>query len=184
MFISRLKNSVSLFAILAAATAPHNAGAQMVAANDAAQAQSNVFDLGEIEQVTITASPFSQAISRSVVTGEETFKFNALTLDRAVDLAAGVQSGSTGGPRNERLFFVRGFDRFQSPLYVDGIRVYLPADNRVDLVALSGLGPCPHLPAVQLIPRLGTSSHRTRHRQRKARTSLHAFELGMPQFIQ
>src|SRR5215467_961398 len=133
MFISRLKNSVSLFAILAAATAPHNAGAQMVAANSGTQAQSNVFDLGEIEQVTITASPFSQAISRSVVTGEETFKFNALTLDRAVDLAAGVQSGSTGGPRNERLFFVRGFDRFQSPLYVDGIRVYLPADNRVDL---------------------------------------------------
>jgi iron complex outermembrane receptor protein len=132
MFISRLKNSVSLFAILAAATVPHNAQAQMVAANDAMTAQNNVFDLGQIEQVTITASPLSQAISRSVVTGEETFKFNALTVDRAVDLAAGVQSGSTGGPRNERLFFVRGFDRFQSPLFVDGIRVYLPVDNRLD----------------------------------------------------
>jgi iron complex outermembrane receptor protein len=104
----------------------------MVAANSAATMPSNIFDLGQIEQVTITASPLSQAISRSVVTGEETFKFNALTLDRALDLAAGVQSGSTGGPRNERLFFIRGFDRFQSPLYVDGIRVYLPADNRVD----------------------------------------------------
>jgi iron complex outermembrane receptor protein len=27
---------------------------------------------------------------------------------------------------------VRGFDRFQVPLSIDGIRVYLPADNRLD----------------------------------------------------
>ncbi len=27
---------------------------------------------------------------------------------------------------------MRGFDRFQVPLSIDGIRVYLPADNRLD----------------------------------------------------
>src|SRR5215831_14473490 len=145
MFISRLKNSASLIAILAAAGAPHSAEAQMVAAANPAM-QNNVFDLGQIEQVTITASPLSQSISRSVVTGEETFKFNALTVDRAIDLAAGAESGSTGGPRNERLYFVRGFDRFQSPLYVDGIRVYLPQDNRLDL----GFFPTANLAQIQI----------------------------------
>jgi iron complex outermembrane receptor protein len=67
------------------------------------------------------------------VSAEEAFKFNALTVDRALDLVTGVASGTTGGPRNEKLFFIRGFDRFQSPLFVDGIRVYLPVDNRLDL---------------------------------------------------
>lgn len=27
---------------------------------------------------------------------------------------------------------MRGFDRFQVPLSIDGIRVYLPSDNRMD----------------------------------------------------
>jgi iron complex outermembrane recepter protein len=93
----------------------------------------DVFNLGQIEQVTITGSLFSQAISQSTVSSEEAFKFNALTVDRALDLVTGAASGTTGGPRNERLYFVRGFDRFQAPLFVDGIRVYLPADNRLDL---------------------------------------------------
>jgi outer membrane receptor protein involved in Fe transport len=93
----------------------------------------SIFNLGQIEQVTITGSLFSQAISQSTVSSEEAFKFNALTVDRALDLVTGAASGTTGGPRNERLFFIRGFDRFQSPLFVDGIRVYLPVDNRVDL---------------------------------------------------
>src|ERR1700704_702704 len=93
----------------------------------------SIFNLGQIEQVTITGSLFSQAISQSTVSAEEAFKFNALTVDRAIDLVTGTASGTTGGPRNERLFFIRGFDRFQAPLFVDGIRVYLPADNRLDL---------------------------------------------------
>ncbi len=27
---------------------------------------------------------------------------------------------------------MRGFDRFRVPLYMDGVRIYLPADNRLD----------------------------------------------------
>jgi iron complex outermembrane receptor protein len=109
------------------------AGVWTIAQAQAQNRQQGVFDLGQIEQVTVTASPFSQAISESTVSAEEAFKFNALTVDRALDLVTGAASGTTGGPRNERLFFIRGFDRFQSPLFVDGIRVYLPADNRLDL---------------------------------------------------
>jgi iron complex outermembrane receptor protein len=114
-------------ALLATASAlAHTAAHAQTAPND-------VFNLGQIEQVTITGSPFGQAISESVVTNEQTFKFNALTVDRAINLATGAASGTTGGPRNEKLYFVRGFDRFEAPLFIDGIRVYLPADNRLDL---------------------------------------------------
>jgi iron complex outermembrane receptor protein len=93
-----------------------------------------VFGLGQIEQVLVIGPLVStEAISESIVSSEEMVKFNALTVDRAIDLTSGAASGTTGGPRNERLFFIRGFDRFQSPLFVDGIRVYLPQDNRLDL---------------------------------------------------
>jgi len=105
----------------------HSQGATVSGPNN------GIFNLGQIEQVRVTASPMAATISESTVSAEEAFKFNALTVDRALDLVPGAASGTTGGPRNERLFFIRGFDRFQSPLYVDGIRVYLPADNRLDL---------------------------------------------------
>ncbi len=101
----------------------HSQGATVSGPNN------GIFNLGQIEQVRVTASPMAATISESTVSAEEAFKFNA----RALDLVPGAASGTTGGPRNERLFFIRGFDRFQSPLYVDGIRVYLPADNRLDL---------------------------------------------------
>jgi iron complex outermembrane recepter protein len=127
----RLRNSVSIVALTFANIAVLQA--QPVATDNNTTIQSNVFDLGQIEQLTITAAPTAQAISQSTISADETYKFNALTVDRAIDLAPGVASSTTGGRRNEKLFFVRGFDRFQSPLFIDGIRVYLPADNRLDL---------------------------------------------------
>lgn len=54
------------------------------------------------------------------------------TLDQAVTLAPGVAALPSGGQRNEQLIYVRGFDRLQVPLMIDGVRVYLPADNRLD----------------------------------------------------
>ena len=44
----------------------------------------------------------------------------------------GVTVQNSGGSRNERDILVRGFDRFRVPLYMDGVRIYLPADNRLD----------------------------------------------------
>ena len=137
-----LRNPVSVTAMLAAS--PALAGeATMLAAN---QMPTDVFNLGQIETVTITGTPLSQAISESVIDREEIFRFNALTVDRAIDLVPGAVSGTTGGPRNERLFFIRGFDRFQSTLTVDGIRVYLPADNRLDI----GFFPTANLAQIQV----------------------------------
>ncbi|MBT0671470.1 Plug domain-containing protein, partial [Novosphingobium profundi] len=60
----------------------------------------------------------------------QTFQRN--TLDDAVNLMPGVSATNSGGSRNEQLIFLRGFDRYQVPLSIDGIRVYLPADGRLD----------------------------------------------------
>jgi len=68
----------------------------------------------------------------TVVTNEQAWTFQKPTLDQAAALAPGVSDSNSGGTRNERLLFVRGFDRFQVPLTIDGVRVYLPADNRLD----------------------------------------------------
>jgi iron complex outermembrane recepter protein len=84
-------------------------------------APSSVFTLGKLDLVGGT-----------VVTGDAMWTFSKDTLDSALSLAPGVVGSNSGGRRNERLIFVRGFDRFQVPLSIDGIRVYLPADNRID----------------------------------------------------
>ena len=130
MFRRSLWNSASTVALM---RLPRRRRWPVKAMSLADQMPTDVFNLGQIETVTITGTPLSQAISESMVDAEEIYRFNALTVDRAIDLVPGAVSGTTGGPRNERLFFIRGFDRFQSTLMVDGIRVYLPADNRLDV---------------------------------------------------
>ncbi|GAA0526695.1 iron complex outermembrane receptor protein [Rhizomicrobium palustre] len=92
-----------------------------------------VFSLGRIEQVTVTGAASTPAIGETKLENDQLTAFNALTLDKALEMVPGVSTSITGGTRNEQLFFVRGFDRFQTPLFVDGIRVYLPADNRLDI---------------------------------------------------
>ena len=81
----------------------------------------NVFTLGQLD-----------LIGGTVITGDAMWAFSKNTLDSALALAPGVVASNSGGSRNEQLVFVRGFDRFQVPLSIDGIRVYLPADNRID----------------------------------------------------
>jgi outer membrane receptor for Fe3+-dicitrate len=62
---------------------------------------------------------------------DATFERNSL--DQAVNLVPGVVANfDANGRRNESDIFVRGFGRQQVPLMVDGVRIYLPADNRLD----------------------------------------------------
>lgn len=88
------------------------------------------FTLGQI----IVIAPVTEGItvSGATLSSDAIYTFNRNTLDEAVNLMPGVAASNSGGSRNERLIFVRGFDRFQVPLSIDGIRVYLPADNRLD----------------------------------------------------
>ena len=96
----------------------------------ARQSDDSSFTLGQII-VTGQRDP-GLAIGDESVGQEAIDRFDRRTLDDAVNLIPGVTAGNSGGSRNERLLFVRGFDRFQVPLSIDGIRVYLPADNRLD----------------------------------------------------
>lgn len=82
---------------------------------------SGVFTLGQIDMVGGTA-----------ITNEAMWTFSKDTLDQSLALAPGVSASNSGGSRNEQLIFVRGFDRWQVPLSIDGITIYRPADNRID----------------------------------------------------
>ena len=86
--------------------------------------------LGEI---VVTARDLrGDTIGGALLAAEDLRRFDRTTVDRALALAPGVNAAPTGGSRNEALVFVRGFDRFQTTLAIDGVRVYLPADNRID----------------------------------------------------
>jgi iron complex outermembrane receptor protein len=89
-----------------------------------------LFELGEIVVVGQRPDALS-SVGGSVVTREQTWTFQKVSLDQALDLAPGV-STTIRGRRNESDVFVRGFGRWQVPLMVDGVRIYLPADNRID----------------------------------------------------
>ncbi|WP_157970855.1 TonB-dependent receptor plug domain-containing protein [Pseudogemmobacter bohemicus] len=68
----------------------------------------------------------------SKATGEEAAKQNRATLEDTLSLLPGLSSPRWGGgSRNKNDVFVRGFDRWPVPLSIDGIRIYLPADNRL-----------------------------------------------------
>ncbi len=79
-------------------------------------------------------------IGGSSITNEAMYTYNKQSLGQAVNVLPGVVWAPSGAPsinssgaRAEGDIFVRGFDRFQVPLSVDGVRVYLPADNRIDM---------------------------------------------------
>lgn len=99
----------------------------------AAETRGDVFELG---QITVhggaDGGTSGQTVSQSVVTSEDVRIQNRNTLDDALRTTPGVQSSNFGGQRNERMVYVRGFDRWQVPLSIDGVRIYLPADNRLD----------------------------------------------------
>lgn len=95
-----------------------------------AQGATDVYGPG---QITVYGTRTPQAlVGSSTLSAASIYMFNKNTLDEAANLIPGVSSANTGGSRNERTLTVRGFNRFQVPLLVDGVRIYLPADNRLD----------------------------------------------------
>ena len=94
----------------------------------------DAFVLGEITVRGATEGGTSgQSPSQSIVTSHDVRTQNRNTLDDALRTVPGVQVSNTGGQRNERMIYVRGFERWQVPLSIDGVRIYLPADNRIDV---------------------------------------------------
>lgn len=114
------------------ATPPSAATGQAPAAGKPSNAQSDVvFDMGQI--VVVGSSEGQPGVGGAVLTREQIWTFDRKSLDQAVNLVPGVVSTfDANGRRNESDIFVRGFGRWQVPLMVDGVRIYLPADNRLD----------------------------------------------------
>lgn len=90
------------------------------------------FRLGEIVHV-LGSEPGAPGVGGAVLTHEQIWTYERNSLDQAVNLVPGVVSNfDSNGRRNESDIFVRGFGRWQVPLMIDGVRIYLPADNRLD----------------------------------------------------
>ncbi len=103
--------------------APHDSQAAGVASNGAPAPAS----AGVPFQPTTTPPIVGDTISAKKF---ETFEKG--TLDKAVELTPGVVADDLAGPRNEQNIFVHGFDRWRVPIMLDGVTIYLPADNRLD----------------------------------------------------
>lgn len=90
-----------------------------------------VFDMGKI--VVVGTTDGAAGVGGVVITRDQMWTLDRRSLDQAVNIVPGVVSTfDANGRRNESDIFVRGFGRWQVPLMVDGVRIYLPADNRLD----------------------------------------------------
>ena len=87
----------------------------------ASSSGAGIFTLGQLD-----------VIGGSTISNEAMWTFQKSSLDKAVNILPGVNLQPAQGSRNEANIFVRGFDRFRVPLSIDGVRIYLPADNRLD----------------------------------------------------
>ncbi len=103
----------------------------MPAPNGIAQAQQSGEASG-VPGVGIYTLGQLDLIGGSTITNEAMWTFNKNSVDQALSIVPGVTMQNSGGSRNERDILVRGFDRFRVPLYTDGVRIYLPYDNRLD----------------------------------------------------
>lgn len=87
------------------------------------------FSLGRIE---VTAEQTLPALGAETVTAETLRDENRETVAEALDKLPGITLNNFG-PRNEQAVYVRGFDRRQVPVFIDGIPIYVPYDGYVDL---------------------------------------------------
>lgn len=110
-----------------------SSGASTAAAADGTEGSGTSSVEGEGPAIGIFTLGQLDMIGGSTITNEAMWTYNTQSLDNAVNLAPGVTAHTGGGRRNERDIFVRGFDRFRVPLSIDGVRIYLPADNRLDM---------------------------------------------------
>lgn len=110
---------------------PALARAEQVTVEDEARDEAaDVFTLGQI--TVVDDQEGENPIGYTSISKEELYDFSRDSLPEALNMAPGVAMTSGSGNRNEAQLSLRGFNRFQVPLTMDGIRLYLPADNRID----------------------------------------------------
>jgi iron complex outermembrane recepter protein len=93
---------------------------------------SNIFTLGEI---AVTGNRDTEnPLGTATLDREQLWDFGKNGVADALNLIPGVATTMVSGQgrRNESDISLRGLDRTRVPLTIDGIRLFLPADNRID----------------------------------------------------
>lgn len=101
-------------------------GAALQLSGQSRQDSSKVFTLGEV------VAYGNRQDSASTISMEQIKQFHRLNVATALNLLPGI-SQSNVGPRNESMIYLRGFDLRQTPVFIDGVPVYVPYDGYVDL---------------------------------------------------
>ena len=115
------------------------------AADTGKSSPENIFTLGLVT-VTGQRPDASSSIGTELIDREDLSDFSRDGVPDALNLVPGVATTTGSGNRNETEISVRGFSRMQIPLLMDGIQLYLPADNRIDFDRLL----TPDLSAIQV----------------------------------
>jgi iron complex outermembrane receptor protein len=103
----------------------------LIAAAFPAVTLAQAFDLGEVRITTPRVSAAStQDQVASIISQEQIRQFNRDDVGSALNLLSGVNL--TTNVRNEKMVFMRGYDARQTPLFIDGVPVYVPYDGYVD----------------------------------------------------
>ncbi|MDR0699319.1 MAG: TonB-dependent receptor [Tannerella sp.] len=89
---------------------------------------STVYRLGEIE---VSGSRYGKSVT-SKVSSVQLREFNRDNATEALNLLPGL-SIAEAGARNEGQFYLRGFNLLQTPVFYDGIPIYVPYDGNVDI---------------------------------------------------
>lgn len=89
---------------------------------------SGVYELGTVE---VWANR-NYNLTTDKIGSSELQHFNRENLQQALSLLPGI-SLSEAGARNEGSFYLRGFSMLQTPIFYDGVPVYVPYDGNVDI---------------------------------------------------
>jgi iron complex outermembrane recepter protein len=106
----------------------------MAQAADTESASVDTGDIFTLGQITVYGQhkDSMSPLGTSKIDSEQMQDLDKTGLPDALNMVPGVASTTGSDKRNESVISVRSFDRYQVPLLLDGIRLYLPADNRID----------------------------------------------------
>ncbi|MBP1625650.1 MAG: TonB-dependent receptor [Holophagaceae bacterium] len=132
--MSRFPIAVSALTFLLCASPALVAGegaVESAAADSKAKAvKDGKFRMGEVT-VAVTADLDPIETANTTINAEQIQQLNRDDISSALALLPGV-SVSLGGARNEAMFYLRGNDPRQTPVFVDGVPCYIPYDGNID----------------------------------------------------
>ena len=123
--ISAINSAIATMLVMT--TCVMSAAAEELATKD--NESNGVFTLGKVEVAGKVDKQKDSTVT--TVSEEEMLQFDTKSIGEAANLISGVTK-SVIGKRGESGFNVRGFDNRRTPIYLDGIPLYIPYDGLID----------------------------------------------------